>query len=86
MPNELPKQYYVARFVLKSGATFDVVTEMTEDQIRVELSQNIPLIRGWNHDKNWPVNLNIFDKSQIDAFFHGPFQVWLASRPNLSIS
>ena len=86
MPNELPKQYYILRLILKSGATFDVVTEMTEEQCRVEMAQNMPLIKGWNHDKNWAVNLTLTDKSQVDAFFHSPYKQDLSQRSNLSIS
>lgn len=91
MPNEMPKQLYIARFALKSGAQFDVVTELTREEIEdlIKGFGTVPdrfvCIPGINTAKQWPVDLTV-DPSEVDCFFHGPHEQWLAGRKVVGIA
>ena len=88
--DNLPKQLYIVRFVLKSGTQFDVITELTKLEITQKLSEpnevaNFVTIPGLNVAKQWPVDL-VINPEQIDAFFHGPHEQWLASRKIVGVT
>lgn len=83
MTNPLPRQLYIARIALKCGAVTDIVTPMTLLEIRTALAEHPATIQGHNVEKNWPVNILVYD--EVVSVIHAPHEQWLGARPNLTV-